>query len=144
MFPTQLRKLRFGLRTVFVLIFGIAIGFAISKFSVPVSGNNSKALQLFGMNLSEEPSATFNRASIRYRGGMQVNSVRPHSPAAEQGIVPGDILVGLHHWETASNKGLSTLVSQPQIKRAGKIKFHILRGKDTLYGYLNVADANLN
>jgi serine protease Do len=92
-----------------------------------------------GLRLTQEPRSTFQRRSTRYRGGMRVESVRPNSPAAEEGIMAGDILVGMHRWETASDEDIQYIISRPNLDDMGKIKFYVLRGQNTLYGHLNVA-----
>ena len=51
----------------------------------------------------------------------------------------GDILVGMHSWETASEQDIQYIVSRPNFAEMGKIKFYVLRGQNTLYGHLNVA-----
>jgi len=102
-------------------------------------GDNARLWEMFGLNLSEEPRSTFERRATRYRGGMHVNAVRPNSPAAQEGILPGDILVGVHKWETASDQDIQYIVSRPNLEQMGKLKFYVLRGGNTLYGHLNVA-----
>jgi serine protease Do len=95
--------------------------------------------EVLGLRLTEEPRSTFQRRSTRYRGGMRVEDVRPNSPAAREGILPGDILVGMHRWETASEQDIQYIISRPNFADMGKIKFYVLRGQNTLYGHLNVA-----
>jgi serine protease Do len=72
-----------------------------------------------------------------YRGGMLVAAVRPNSPAAQNGIRRGDILVGLHIWETVNADNVSYVLNHPQFSSFSPLKFYVLRGKETLYGYLN-------
>ena len=67
--------------------------------------NCSKAWDVLGLELTEEPKSSFQKRASRYRGGMRVVEVRPNSPAAKEGIRIGDILVGMHGWETASLAG---------------------------------------
>jgi serine protease Do len=112
----------------------------------PVVGGGAKSIRndasvwnVLGLQLSEEPRGTFVRRSTRYRGGMRVEDVRPNSPAAKEGIQPGDILVGMHKWETASDQDIQYIVSRPNFADLGKVKFYVLRGQNTLYGHLNVA-----
>jgi serine protease Do len=102
--------------------------------------SSDRVWDVFGLRLSEEPSSTFQRRSTRYRGGMRIDAVRPNSPAALEGIQPGDILVGMHRWETASDKDIQYIVSRPNFSDMGKVKFYVLRGQNTLYGHLNVAE----
>jgi serine protease Do len=104
-----------------------------------LSDHDAGVWSVLGLRLSEEPRSTFARRSTRYRGGMRVEDVRPNSPAAREGIQTGDILVGMHRWETASDEDIQYIVSQPNFADMGKIKFYVLRGQNTLYGHLNVA-----
>jgi serine protease Do len=102
-------------------------------------GDALRAWDVLGLNLSQEPRATFEHRSTRYRGGMHVDGVRPNSPAAQEGILPGDILVGMHKWETASTQDIQYIISRPNLVQMGKLKFYVLRGQNTLYGHLDVA-----
>jgi serine protease Do len=99
----------------------------------------AKAWDVLGLKLTEEPRSTFIRRKVRYRGGMRVESVRPSSPAAQEGILPGDILVGMHKWETASDQDIDYIISRPNLAQLGKLHFFVLRGQQTLYGDINVA-----
>lgn len=101
--------------------------------------DDARIWDILGLNLSEEPKSTFERRSSRYRGGMHVNSVRPNSPAAQEGIQPGDVLVGMHKWETASEQDLQYIISRPNLEQMGKLKFYVLRGQNTLYGHRSLA-----
>ncbi|MFM8497726.1 MAG: trypsin-like peptidase domain-containing protein, partial [Planctomycetia bacterium] len=55
-----------------------------------------------GLRVEQMPSAKVQKLQSRYRGGLLVQEVRSDGPAADQGIRVGDILVGLHVWETIS------------------------------------------
>jgi serine protease Do len=103
------------------------------------NGDASKSWEVLGLRLSEEPRTTFQRRNSKYRGGMHVEEVRPGSPAAEEGILPGDILVGMHKWETACDQDIQYIVSRPSLAQMGRLKFYVLRGQSTLYGHINVA-----
>ena len=78
----------------------------------------------------------------RYRGGLTITAVRPDSPAAGQGIRPGDVLVGMHIWETVSLKNVDYVLKyvsdRPDSASLNPVKFYVLRGDETLYGFLPV------
>jgi serine protease Do len=115
----------------------------IAAASSRVAGMSEEAArvwELLGVNLREEPRSTLERRNTRYRGGMRVTEVRPNGPAAQEGILPGDILVGMHTWETASSQDIQYIITRPNVAEMGKLKFYVLRGDSTLYGHLNVAD----
>jgi serine protease Do len=98
-----------------------------------------KLWELFGVKLLEEPRSTFEQRKTRYRGGMRISEVRPSSPAAQEGILAGDILVGMHKWETASQQDIEYIVSRPNLSELGRMKFYVLRGESTLFGHIDVA-----
>ena len=75
----------------------------------------------------------------RYRGGLAVAEVRSGSPAAAQGIRPGDVLVGMHIWETVSLDNVNYILKRPDFTSLNPVKFFILRGDETLYGYMAVS-----
>jgi serine protease Do len=72
----------------------------------------------------------------RYRGGLEVIEVRPGGPADEQGIQPGDVLVGLHVWETIRPENVTYVLDRAQEECYGPLKFYVLRGRETLFGHL--------
>jgi serine protease Do len=77
----------------------------------------------------------------RYRGGLLVEDVRADSPAAKQGIRRGDILVGMHIWETVSLDNVTYILNRPDLANLQPLKFYILRENEpqTLYGFLQLA-----
>jgi len=114
----------------------------VAKPAPVIARNDQSDLwNVLGLKLTAEPRSTFQRRNTRYRGGMRVDAVRSSSPAAEQGIETGDILVGMHRWETASDQDVQYIISRPNLADMGKIKFYVLRGQDKFVGHLNVAAA---
>jgi serine protease Do len=100
------------------------------------------AWELLGVELSAISPEEFRRShQTRYRGGLGITAVRPNGPAAGQGIVPGDVLVGIHLWETTSLENVSYILHRPDFAGLGPVKFFILRGDETLYGYLPLPPA---
>ena len=84
-------------------------------------------------------------AGTRYRGGLRVAAVREGGPAALTGIRAGDILVGLHQWETVTPQNVEWVLKHPQLKTFSPLKFYILgdrgNGQETLLGHLKLAAA---
>ena len=60
----------------------------------------------------------FKRLGTRYRGGLTVLDVRPGSPAAQQGIRRGDVLVGMHVWETISLENIAYILDRDDLVQA--------------------------
>ena len=95
---------------------------------------DDQSWNLLGMRLEPIPTATFRKYHSRYRGGLKVVTVRDGSPAAQHGIRRGDILVGMHKWETISDDNVAYILSSAEFKATQPFKFYILRNSDTLYG----------
>jgi len=99
----------------------------------------TRAWELLGLQLKPIPTEEFRqRYNTRYRGGLLVVAVRPGSPADDQGIRGGDVLVGMHIWETVSLENVAYITNRSDFAALNPVKFFILRGKETLYGHLPV------
>jgi serine protease Do len=106
--------------------------------TVKQAGN--PAWEFLGLELKSIPAADFHQKyQGRYRGGLAVADVRPNSPASAQGIRAGDVLVGMHIWETVSLDNVAYILKRPDFTTLNPVKFYILRGSDTLYGYMPVS-----
>ncbi len=92
--------------------------------------------QEIGLRLDPMQPAVVQKLQSRYRGGLLVTEVRPDGPAAEQGIRKGDILVGLHVWETVAADNLSYILDKAEEEHLNPIKFYVLRGRETLFGHI--------
>jgi serine protease Do len=89
-----------------------------------------------GLRLEPLPAASVQKLQSRYRGGLLVAEVRPDGPAAEQGIRKGDILVGLHVWETIELDNMVYILDRAEQDHLNPIKFYVLRGRETLFGHI--------
>lgn len=98
----------------------------------------SKTWRLFGLQLEPVANTVIRQVSTRYRGGLRVVSVRSGSPAAAQGIRRGDVLVGMHVWETVSLDNLAYILNRNDLVDGQPVKFYVLRGNETLYGHLTI------
>ena len=74
-----------------------------------------------------------------YRGGVTITDVRPDSPASRQHLRAGDVLVGIHVWETISNENVTWILNRSDLAEIEPLKFYIFRGNETFYGHFTVA-----
>jgi serine protease Do len=111
-----------------------------NRENVPESGTQDLAWRVSGVRLAPAPSGLFTTTNeSRYRGGLQVTAVRSDGPAAQRGVRRGDVLVGLHKWETVSLENVAYILGSSEFRATQPIKFFVLRGDETLYGHLRVA-----
>ena len=100
--------------------------------------SDDRSWSMLGLRLANIGDRDKPLLGQRYNGGMKVTAVRQGSTAQQNGIRTGDILVGLHVWETINRDNVDFVVSNPQLASFSPLKFYILRGSETLYGYLQV------
>jgi serine protease Do len=99
---------------------------------------------VLGLKLAAIPTEQFKvYKNTVYRGGLAVLGVRPGSPAERQGIVRGDVLLGMHEWETVVPENVDYILNRPDFSRFDPLKFYILRptqrGSEVLYGHMMVS-----
>jgi beta-lactamase regulating signal transducer with metallopeptidase domain len=91
-----------------------------------------------GVRLEHVKRDDFPLTGTQYRGAMKIVAVRAEGPAARQGMREGDFLVGLHIWETVNDKDVRFIVANDAIRQSRAVKFYILRGGETFFGYLEL------
>jgi serine protease Do len=79
--------------------------------------------------------------ATKYNGGLKVTEVRPASAGQREGIRSGDILVGIHRWETSSMNDLAYILGSSEFRKNQPAQFYIVRGQEVLYGHLSAAGA---
>ena len=102
------------------------------------STSNEKSWDVLGMKLTSIPNGTNLLANQPYRGGLLVTDVRATSPADSNGIKKGDVLVGLHVWETVTQNNVDFVLDHQDFKTINPLKFYILREGETLYGHFQI------
>lgn len=91
-----------------------------------------------GMRLAPIAQDELRDLRVRYHGGLRVLAVQSDGPAARQGIRPGDVLVGMHVWETVSKDNLLYILNHADFDKFQPVKFYVLRGNETLYGHMQL------
>jgi len=112
-----------------------------------VSGSTSElAWNLIGIRAKSVAQSTMrslnSRMRTNYRGGLYITAVRPGSAAEEQGIQVGDVLLGIHGWQTSTMNDLAGILEHPDMQRGPRAKFYIVRRDQTLFGHLQLAGQN--
>ncbi len=109
----------------------------------PSSSGNELAWKVIGIQAKPVPDASIRRMNARMKtehaGGLIITAVRPGSAASYQGIQPGDVLLGIHGWQTSSMNDLVGILEHPEIKSGPKTRFYIVRQEQTLSGQLQLA-----
>ncbi|KAA5545614.1 PDZ domain-containing protein [Roseiconus nitratireducens] len=111
--------------------------------TTPDQDANDAAWAVIGIRARPVGSSAMNRLNSRmrtkYRGGLYITAVRSGSAAAEQGIQVGDVLLGIHGWQTATIDDLAGILDHPEMQQNARAKFYIVRREQTLYGHFQLA-----
>jgi len=89
-----------------------------------------------GVRLQTVATETVSRVKRELHGGLTVVDVRPESVAGRAGLQRGDILIGLHQWETLSLDNVVFVLSHPDLTSFSPMKFFIIRGGQLRQGTL--------
>jgi serine protease Do len=81
-----------------------------------------------------------SRMSQQLHGGLAITEVNPHSPADKAGIQRGDILVGLHNWETLTLDNVNFVLTHPDLANFNPLCFYIIRSGQIRRGWLQQVD----
>lgn len=76
----------------------------------------------------------------RFRGGLRVTAVKQDGLGARQGIQKGDVLVGVHIWETVTTGNLEYILNEADLTAEQSVPFYVVREGKTLSGSIDVDD----
>jgi serine protease Do len=93
-----------------------------------------------GLRLGAVSAEMVTRSNPQLHGGMMVVDVRSGSSAAKAGIQRGDILVGLHTWETLSIENIGFVLNHPDLPNLSPLAFYIIRSGQLRKGWLQQVD----
>jgi serine protease Do len=100
--------------------------------------DEERVWQVLGVRLGAAPSEKIQAVAPRFNGGLRVLEVRPNSPAQQEQIYRGDILCGLHIWQTENINNVMYVLNHSDLNTFGPIKFYVIRDSKTLYGHLKM------
>jgi serine protease Do len=93
-----------------------------------------------GLRLKAVDAELVSRASPQLRGGLAVIDVSPRSLADKAGIQAGDIMVGLHQWETLTLDNVAFVLNHPDLANFNPLCFYIIRAGQVRRGWLQQVD----
>ena len=80
-----------------------------------------------GLKLVPVPVDQMSPDNKQLHGGLAVTTINNDGVASKAGIRKGDILVGLHHWETVSIDNVAFVLNHPELPTFSPLSFYILR-----------------
>jgi serine protease Do len=93
-----------------------------------------------GMRLSPVNAELVARNNRQLHGGLAVVDLEPQGAAAKAGIQRGDILVGLHQWETLNLDNVTFVLNHPDLATFNPLRFFIVRAGQIHKGWFQQID----
>lgn len=99
-----------------------------------------EAWDKLGLRLSPVPKSSLQTDGETYSGGLKVLEVRPGSSAAREKIIPGDIIVGIHKWQTPTIANLTWVMKNQEFAQTPAAKYYFVRNKQTFFVAMKVSE----
>ena len=93
-----------------------------------------------GVRLSPVNAELVSRNNQQLHGGVAILDLDPQGPAAKAGLQRGDILVGLHQWETVSVDNVTFVLTHPELASFNPLRFFIVRAGQIHKGWFQQVD----
>jgi serine protease Do len=98
------------------------------------------AWKILGMRLIVVGVEEVKSGGSTLRGGLLVAELRPDGPAAKAGVQRGDIMVGLHQWETVNLDNVAYVLQHQELATFYPLKVFLLRNGQIHRGWLGQPD----
>jgi serine protease Do len=108
----------------------------VQAFERPIPSPVELVWHKLGLRLSPVSAELVARSNQQLHGGLAVAEVSPESAAGKAGIQPGDVLVGLHQWETLTLDNVAFVLTHPDLPSFNPLRFYIVRGGQVHRGWL--------
>jgi len=89
-----------------------------------------------GVKLAPATQDVVGKVNSHLHGGLAVQDVTTEGVAGKAGIQRGDVLVGLHQWETVSLDNVVFVLTHPDLPSFNPLRFYIIRGGQVHRGWL--------
>lgn len=88
-----------------------------------------------GMKLQPTGPETVTKVNPQLRGGLLVAEISPDGPAAKAGFQRGDILIGLHQWETVNVDNVLYVLNHQEVATFTPVKYFRIRAGQLQKGW---------
>jgi serine protease Do len=103
-----------------------------SGFGVTEQNVARIAWEQLGVRIVPVPAAAVSGFNDEYTGGLKITEIRAGSPAAKQRLMPGDVIVGIMDWHTATLENLQWILSSPNFRTAPTAKYYVIRKRQQM------------
>jgi serine protease Do len=104
------------------------------------SASGDQVWRRLGVRLQPVAPEMVTHNNPQLHGGLMIGDVRPDSGASKAGLQRGDILVGLHTWETLNVDSVTWVLNHPDLSSFNPLRFYILRSGQVHRGFVQAGD----
>ena len=127
--------------------FSIKRGGRTMDLAMKLKPSNSKVSSVgwseLGFKVTNVSASEMAGMHDNYVRGLRVTEVRRSSPAEEEGILEGDIIVAMHGWKTETVENLAYVLAEEVVKSNEDFMFYILRDREPFWGQMRVASRDV-
>jgi serine protease Do len=114
------------------------VGRAVPAITVANGGN--VVWKRLGIKVDPVPAESVVRVNKDLRGGLAITEVNPDGAAARAGFQRGDILIGLHQFETVSSDNVTWVLNHPDFASFFPLKYFLIHNGELKRGFLPGVD----
>jgi serine protease Do len=102
----------------------------------PVAVSSDVIWRKLGVKLQPAQTDVISRVNNQLHGGLTITELAPDGAARKAGLQKGDILIGLHQWETLSLDNVHYVLNHPDLATLVPLRFFIIRGGQMQRGWI--------
>ncbi|WP_246539318.1 trypsin-like peptidase domain-containing protein [Telmatocola sphagniphila] len=102
--------------------------------------NSDIVWKKLGIRVQPANVETVTKVNAQLHGGMTILEVNTNSPAAKAGLQRGDILIGLHQWETITSENIQFVLTHPDLNSFTPLRYHLIRNGKLQPGWFGTID----
>ncbi len=118
----------------------VDLAFPLKSTNEPSEVSGDLAWRRLGVKLAMVSKETVRREQPHLQGGLKILEVRQGSPADKAGFQPGDVLVGLHIWESTQPDHVAFVLNHADLRNFLPLAYHLLRGGQIEKGHFSSLD----
>ncbi|HEX3148193.1 MAG TPA: trypsin-like peptidase domain-containing protein [Gemmataceae bacterium] len=105
-----------------------------------VSNTGDVVWKRLGLKVEPVAADIVVRVNKDLRGGLAITEVNADSPAARAGFQRGDVLIGLHQWETITSDNITFVLNHPDLGSFFPLKYFLIHNGELKRGFIPGVD----